>query len=187
MYFFMYPPPSFTNIHKHATLKSFISSHWNALQLCLSPLSCCKAAFMDDWEQQVWLCKSLYEISMSLLSAAWLWLWLQLWKVQFTTAIVLPFQCNLSLISRGGSKLRHEHRKWTHLFQWGFHLFKCHPISVWCVCIKQSRSFRLNDCVFLSVCVQVYSGDELTVLNNILVGCCLLLFPWCFLLWVTDG
>lgn len=83
-------------------------SIWHALGLCVRFLSCCAAAWMADWEQQVWLCKSEVSVFLSLLSLAAPLLQkyrIQLWEVQFATGVALPFRRDLSLISgegRGG-------------------------------------------------------------------------------------
>lgn len=105
---------------------------WHAQELCVRFLSCCVAAFMADWEQQDSLCKSKVSVFLSLLSLAALHLQkcgIQLWKVRFATGVALPFQRDLSLISRGRSELRQKRQKWTHLFRRSFHPFKCHPIG----------------------------------------------------------
>lgn len=116
-------------------------------------------AFVDDWEQQVWLCKSKVSVFLPLLSLAAPRLQkyrIQLWKVQFATGIALPFKCDLSLISRGRSELRHECWKWTHSFRWGFHPFKCHPIGP---CLGKVVQFFLSHlllCVLECACLRMF-------------------------------
>lgn len=110
--------PSQTNTH-HRSMPLF----WHALELCVRFLSRCAAAFMADWEQQVWLCKSKVSLFLSLLSLVTSRSQkyrILLWKVQFATGIALPFQHDLSLISGGRSELWHEWWKWVHSLQPGF-------------------------------------------------------------------
>lgn len=114
-------------------------------------LSCCAAALMPDWEQQVWLCRSKVSVCLSLLSLAAPHSQknrIQLWKVQFATGVALPFRRDLSLISRRGS----ERWKWTHLFRQGFHPFKCHPIGP---CLTKVVRFSPSHLLCLLECVCV--------------------------------
>lgn len=131
---------------------------WHAPEPHVRFLSCCASAFMADWEQQVWLCKSKVSVFLMLLSRTALHSHkyrIQLWKVQFATGVALPFQHDLSLISRGRSEPQHEQWKWTHSFRWGFYPFKCHPIGP---CLTKLVQFSLSHLLCVLECVCACSG-----------------------------